>query len=33
MAVFTRITESELSSWLEDYPLGQLLTMQELHRH
>lgn len=28
MAVFTRITESELSSWLEDYPLGQLLAMQ-----
>ena len=28
MAVFTRVTEPELISWLGDYPLGQLLAMQ-----
>jgi homoserine kinase type II len=28
MAVFTRVTEPELISWLEDYSLGQLLELQ-----
>ncbi len=28
MAVFTRITEVELSAWLRDYSLGQLLELQ-----
>ncbi|MEO6422221.1 MAG: homoserine kinase [Candidatus Nitrotoga sp.] len=30
MAVFTRVTESELSTWLENYSLGELLGLQEV---